>query len=207
MKIKAFVASVAAAFVVAGASTIQAATVTAGPGGFNDGWATEITFDDAALRGVTNDRDNPLNALGPADTNFFEIGFGSTVDLTFGTSFANETTVFEVTFNSVLAFPEEVELYVGQNNIFTYVTNVSNAGAQNSDGGASVLLPLGQEFDTIRLVDVSPLSSTSESVNGVPVGGFDINAVRVTPVPLPAAGFLLLAALGGLFAARRRQTV
>lgn len=36
------------------------------------------------------------------------------------------------------------------------------------------------------------------------IGGF-IDAVRVDPVPLPAAGFLLIGALGGLAAMRRRK--
>ncbi len=199
-----FSAMILGAAMVIGLSTAsQGATV--GPGGFDNGWATEITYDPNALRGVTNDRDNPLNALGEADSKFFEIGFGSTIDLTFGKNFASKSTVFEVTFNSVLAFPEEVELWVGKNNVFSYVANVSNLGAQNSDGGATVVLPVGQDFDTVRLIDVSPLTSTAETINGVPVGGFDVNAVRVAPVPLPAAGLLLLAGMGGLALVGRRK--
>ncbi len=72
----------------------SALIVTAGPGGFDNGFATSITFDDAAARGTNNDRDNPLTALGSPNGNFFEIGFGSTIDLTFGSLFDTSISVF-----------------------------------------------------------------------------------------------------------------
>jgi len=187
----------------------QAAVTTVGPGGVDDGWATTITYEDdnaIARRGVTNGRDNPLNALGgPADGNFFEIGFGSTVDLTFGRDFRSDVTVFEITFGDPTAFPESVDVYAiagaGPAEMVGSITNVAaSGGAMLSLAGLSMEL-----YDTIRLVDTSPLTSSFESDALGPLGGFDIDSVRVNIVPLPAGGLLLLTALGAFGVARSRK--
>lgn len=66
-------------------------------------------------------------------------------------------------------------------------------------------------FDLPDIVS-SSLTITAEdgdfSFFGIPAGrdDFTIASVTVAPVPLPAAGFMLLAGLGGLYAMRRRQT-
>lgn len=187
----------------------HAATVTAGPGGFNDGWATTITYESDnsfARRGTANDRDNALNALGPTDGDFFELGFRGTADFTFGKKFKTSAQIFEVTFGSASSFPEAVDVYVGDGGLFQFVARISNVAAQ---GGAVVSLAglVGSTFDTLRLSDASPLSSTAQSDQFGTLGGFDIDAVRVAPVPLPAAGVMLLTALGGMaFLRRRRKT-
>lgn len=54
------------------------------------------------------------------------------------------------------------------------------------------------EFDAVRIADLTPIE-----VGGV--GGFDADSVRVSPIPLPAGGVLLLSALGGLAVARRKR--
>jgi len=186
----------------------QAATVTVGPGGFDAGYATSITYeyDNAvARRGTANTRDNALNALGAADGDFFEIGFGSTIDLTFGTTFDTSVSIFEITFGSAARFPESVELLVGSGGSFTSVGSVSNVAAA---GGVTVALGSGV-FDTVRLIDTSPLSSSAQSDALGRLGGFDVDSVRVTPsvVPVPAALPLLAMGIGGLgLMARRRKS-
>ena len=168
----------------------SAATVAAGPGGLNDGWATAITYDDAAARGTSNDRANPLNALGATDGKFFEIGRLSSIDLTFGSLFAGTAAVVEVTFGNRAGFVEFAEIFVGRDGVFTKVADISNAMQ-------TTVVSLGTgTFDTLRIVDATPGSGT---------GGFDIDSVRVSPVPVPAAGFLLLGGLAGLVALRRRS--
>ena len=67
-----------------------------------------------------------------------------------------------------------------------YQGSVPNLNAQ---GGASLAL-LDGPWRYLRLVDTSPNVSGRD--------GFDIDAVSVTPVPLPAAIWMLLAAVGGL---------
>ena len=76
MLIPTFGLTIKAAAVAVALSSVaaSAATVTAGPGGFNDGYATSITYDDAAPRGTGNDRADPTNALGSTVGDFFEIG-------------------------------------------------------------------------------------------------------------------------------------
>lgn len=185
----------------------SAATVTAGPGGFNDGWATTITYEDdnsVARRGTSHDRDNPLNALGANDNKFFELGFGSSADFTFGTLFDTTATVFEITFGNVGSYFEKVGVYVGKAGAFQMAGTLTNLQAQ-AGGSVSLAAVSGGPFDTIRLVDMTPFSATATN----PRGGFDVDAVRVTPsaVPLPAAGMMLLTAMaGGVVAARRRKT-
>lgn len=193
------------ALALAGAA--HAATVTVGSGGFNDGWATTITYEDdnsVARRGTSNDRDNALNALGPNDGNFFELGFRGSADFTFGKKFKASAQIFEVTFGSASSFPEAVDVYVGDGGLFQFVARISNVAAQ---GGGIVPLTglIGSTFDTLRLVDASPLSSSAQSDQLGRLGGFDIDAIRVAPVPLPAAGAMLIAAIGGLAFLRRRR--
>lgn len=187
-----------------------AAVVTAGPGGFDDGYATTITYEDddaIAKRGTSFQRNDPLNALGAPDGNnpgnsalnggFFEIGLGSSVDLTFGTLFSTSTTLFEITFGNASNFPEAVQLAVGLGGSFIDVGGpISNAAAA---GGVVVGIGSGT-FDTVRLTDLTITSAA--------VGGFDIDSVRVSPiaaVPLPAGGLLLLTGLAGVAAFKRKK--
>lgn len=178
----------------------NAITVEAGPGGFDNGFATKIFYDDAADRGSANNRDNPLNALGANDGSFFEIGFGSSVDFTFGTFFDTQSTIFEVTFGNPAGFPEAAIISVGQGGLFQFVAVLLNSAAQS--GAIIPLGGLGGPFDTIRITDAS------NPINGALTGGFDIDAVRVSAVPLPAALPLMgagFAALGFMAWRRKRK--
>ncbi len=185
----------------------QAAIMTVGLGGFDDGWATTITYevDNAvARRGTANDRDNPLNALGSSDGSFFELGFGSSADFTFGTRFDTSVSVFEVTFGTVSNWPESLQVFAGDGGTFQLVGVLTNSAAQG--GGALSLAGLGT-FDTIRLIDTSPLSSSGQSDSSGALGGFDVDAVRISPVPLPAAAWLFGSALIGFVTIARRKRV
>jgi hypothetical protein len=191
----------------------SAATVTVGPGGFDDGWATAVTYENdnsVARRGVNHGRDDATNALGMTAPGggFFEIGFGSTADFTFGTSFTGPVTIAEISFGDPAGYPETVEVFVGSgvgaSFVGTSVGTFTNAQAQ---AGVTVDLSIAGvgPFETLRMLDTSPLTSFNESDANGPLGGFDLDAVRVAPaVPLPASGVLLAGALAGAAALRRK---
>lgn len=185
-----------AALVAGGAS---AATQEFGSNNFDDGWASFIRYDDAANRGTANDRDNPANALGSNTSDFFEIGFGSYVDLKFGSVFTSPGTLIEVTNGTVSNWPESVDIYVGNDGdagSFFMVGSLDNTAAQNPGGEFTFA---GGPFDTVRLVDTSTFPTSGS-------GGWDIAAVRVSAVPVPAALPLLVAGIGAFgFIARRKR--
>lgn len=192
--------AVAGALALITAASAGAATLT---------YATTID----AQRGVvdpardTAARANVNNALGAPDDLFYTMGFGGTAVLGFGETFYQDATVWEVTFQPGLSgdHDEAVEVYVGSSYVdgsfdissFTFVGTISNKLAQLGQ----TLSFSGGPFSYLALVDVTqslfPASSSFD--------GFDLNAVGVSPVPLPAGGLLLLAAIGGLAAARRRK--
>jgi len=179
---------------------------------------------DATLQTNTASRNDAGNALGAPDQvgnqgkGFFSLGLGQAAVFGFGTSFGTTATAFEVTFNCSLqsigtcSFAEKADVYAfngsytpfngafGVANLtslgFTKVGSVLN-GAGSTDAGASI--SIGGPFTYLALVDTSPGGSGRD--------GWDIDAVSVAAVPLPAAGLLLLGALGGLAVWRRRKTV
>ncbi|MCQ0969952.1 VPLPA-CTERM sorting domain-containing protein [Paracoccus sp. TK19116] len=189
-----------AALVTAGAAS--AATVTVGPGGFNDGYATAVTYNNdagAAQRGTADGRSNGLNALGANDGKFFEIGYNDEVVFTFGTSFVSPGATTEVTFNNRPSYVEQALVYVGMlGNPASWVL-VNEAPISNANA-TSTFTFAGGPFDALKFVHTGPNT-------GGKTGGFDIDSVRVTPapVPLPAAGIMLVGALGGLSFLRRKQ--
>ena len=189
----------AAALVAAGAAS--AATVTVGAGGVNDGYATAVTYNDdnaAAKRGTDNDRANALNALGAGDGKFFEIGLIGDVIFTFGGLIASPGSVIEVTNGNRANYLEEAMIYVGMIGNPSSWMSVSPAKIDNQSATTAFTFA-GGPFDAVKFVHTGAAQGST--------GGFDIDSVRVSlaPVPLPAAGMLLLGALGGLSFMRRKQ--
>jgi len=190
--------SIAAATLAMVPFSANAMATLGDPTVFDNGYATTITYDDDISRNTANNRHIATNALGAADNGFFEIGRNSYVDLTFGTLFDTSVTVFEITFGNVAGYLETADIFVGLGDTFWLIDSITNLDAQ---GGATVgidtsLIPDGvTAFDTVRVQDTSTQG-----------GGFDIDAVRVTPVPLPAGLPLLGAGIValGVFGRRKR---
>jgi hypothetical protein len=147
-----------------------------------------------------NDRQNTDNALGAPDGSFYSLGFGG--DLTVG--FAKDlfegikkVVTFEITFGSVPAANhfEAVDVYSVLGDVTTLlgrITNESGGGSVTSAGA----------FQYIKLVD-----ATRDQYPGGTrsYDGFDVDSVSIAPVPLPAAGGMLLLGVAGMAALRRRN--
>jgi hypothetical protein len=74
---------------------------------------------------------------------------------------------------------------------------LTNAGPNTLSLAVNLGLNPNAVYNRLRLVDNSPVVAGRD--------GWDIDAISVAAVPLPAAGLLLLAGLGGLAAFRRRS--
>lgn len=156
-------------------------------------------------RGTLNDRDNLANALGATDGKFFELGYDAIVDFYFGQSFIGAGRVVEITNGSRDSWLEGVIVQVGMtvNGIFTLGTTASPNPLLNTANGAFTFA--GGPFNTVRLTDITQDLPATAGNRG-PTGGFDVDSISVAAVPIPAAGLLLIGALGGLVALRRRKT-
>lgn len=146
---------------------------------------------------AANDRGNVGNAVDADDSTFYSLGFGGDITLGFPIALLagpQTLSVFEVTFNRGAGGGEAAEVYGILGGIETLLGTITNLAGENS-----VLAP--GAFEYIRLVDVTlDLFPATTSYDG-----FDLGAIRISAVPLPAAGALLLAGLGGLAAMRRRK--
>ncbi len=158
-------------------------------------------------RGTSNDRDNINNAFGAGDGSFFELGFDAVVDFQFGTptgqSFFGPGSVIEVTFGNADNFLEAVQIEVGiKGDESSFITADPNPFVNNSGSNSFTFSGI---FDTVRLTDLTAILFPDSNSTNSSTGGFDVDAIGVSPVPVPAAGLLLIGSLGGLAALRRRR--
>lgn len=147
---------------------------------------------------ASDDRLNSDNALGETDGAFYALGLGGSMIVGFAKSLfpAGTVSTFEITFNRLIGHDEAVQILTldADQNVVEDLGNVDNIV-----GGGSKWASL--PFTYIKLVDVTKaVFPTSSSFDG-----FDVDSVSVAPVPLPAAGAMLLAGLGGFAALRRRK--
>lgn len=76
----------------------------------------------------------------------------------------------------------------GDHDFWFHITDIPNADAQ----GGGAMFSVNQAFRFLALVDTSTKQQD----------GFDVDYIAVNPVPLPAAAWFLLTAIGGLFGGR-----
>ncbi len=148
----------------------------------------------------TIQRHQAKNALNAPDGKFVSLGYGGELTLGFGVSgIVKEVKTWEVTYSA--GDPdnyhlEAVDVYAVLSGVATKIGRILTQGGSGSVTGAFA-------FDSIKLVDAT---FDQYGTNTSSFDGFDVDAVSVAAVPLPAAGVLLLAGLGGLAAVRRRKT-
>lgn len=157
----------------------------------------------SAAQCASNDRMNVNNAVDGSLDSFYSLGLGGEIVLGFSklvTAASNTITAFEVTFQPKGDHFEAADIYTILNGEQKFAGTVTNAGGIGNVNASSVTA--NWTFDSIRLVDVTrrEFGETSSSFDG-----FDIAKVSVAAVPLPAAGLMLMAGLGGLAALRRRK--
>lgn len=171
-------------------------------------YASDAEIIEDGPRGETNDRDNIENAYGAPDGDFFELGYGATVDFYFDSDFTGPSgSVVEITNGNADNWLEGVIVQVGNtvDDVFTSLATVTPDVLLNTGDGTFTFS--GGPFNTIRLIDVT---CDEDLVPGgkcdTATGGFDVDSIGVMAVvPLPAAGLMLLTAIGGIAALRRRK--
>jgi hypothetical protein len=172
-----------AAVLTAGAATANASVIYA------NAVDSYVQGGNTVAGGIAPSRSNPANALGAPDGKFVALGLGGELIVSFAQPFKSPGALWEVTFGNRNNHLEIVDVFVGLNNIFTFVGSVTNAVGMNGFSFAGY-------FNQIKLVDTSPMDDNRD--------GFDVDAISVVPVPVPAAGLLLLSAIGAVSLLRRR---
>lgn len=156
----------------------------------------------STVRACTDDdRQNSANAVDGDSSTFYSLGLGGSLLVSFsqivGDIMPGAISVFEVTFNRMVGHDEAADVFAvdgdGNESLLGRITNAV--------GGNSVVANM--PFRQLRLVDVTK----SEFPNTTSFDGYDVAQISVAPVPLPAAGLMLLGGLGGLAALRRRKKV
>ena len=131
------------------------------------------------------------NALGSEDEAFYSLGLGGEITLGFGQTFSGSHTItaYEVDYDVNPNYGESIDVFALIGGTATFVGSLVNFEAQTGAG-----LTYTGTFDSLRFVDTTSTVFT----NSPSFDGFDLDAVGVSAVPVPAAGILLLGGLAGV---------
>ncbi|QJB56934.1 hypothetical protein [Pseudodesulfovibrio sp. zrk46] len=157
---------------------------------------------------ATSSRANIENALGsfsdaaynPAysDIDFLSLGLGGKAIFSFGdSSFTGKVSIYETTWGRPNNYDEYAAVYVSTDKVnwdpipeVLFNQDIDEAGALT--------------FDVKGVFKYLMVEDITVSQGGVAGDGFDINAVSVSPTPIPGAALLLGSGLIGLVGIRRR---
>ncbi len=167
-----------------------------------------ISFSDNALALVDSDAGgtgNFGNEPSPDTVLFFLTGAAATLNYS-----AGFTTGFSF-FYSAINNSGSISVYDGLNatgNILaTLFLPVTPQGSGDPTGVFNVFVPIGVTFDGIaRSIDFGG-TENQIAFDNVTFGSATPGTGGPSPIPLPAAGWMLIAGIGGLAAMRRRKTV
>lgn len=149
---------------------------------------------------VSPERSSASNALGAKDGKFYSLGLGGSIVLGFDQLVSGLGYITEVTFNTT-NYLEYAKISTSLDGI-NWSTEVQafNAEAQN-----------GQPIDTgntpFKFVKITDVSPKEKGRDGFDLESIGFEAHAPAPVPLPAAGLLLLGGLAGMggLALRRKK--
>jgi hypothetical protein len=147
-----------------------------------------VSYDKGVFKKTLPGRDYPTAALGAEDGLFVSLGLGGSIVLAFSEPFRAIGKVFEVSLGNPRYQPESADIYVGNGTTWTLVASIKNYLATTFAAKGS--------YTQVKIVDTTTGGSSFD--------GWDLDAVSVSPVPVPAAGLLLGGALLGLGSLRRR---
>jgi len=192
--------------------------------------ALTLTVDDLGTAGVDSTTVGASSASATGTVGGFEVAIASGSITATADSYTLNTTSIQVSGTGTLqimaeqtgltGFPQPFLNLTGSGSVTDHGTTVTVEHMINLGGGyqtvGSVLSFLGGTPGPVNLSDI-----TQDTVAGAPAfdlktvitvttGSSDqtanVNATLVASVPVPAAGLLLLTALGGVAAARRRKS-
>ncbi|MEL7547707.1 MAG: VPLPA-CTERM sorting domain-containing protein [Pseudomonadota bacterium] len=152
-------------------------------------------------------------------TTIYSLGIGGELTASIAPEIIKRASVLELTFGNNASFPESMQIYLGTDStgtllgeIFNEASGISSTSANGAvisafantpiKGVTSFLIGLGTNVGSaLTFVDTT---ASNFAVSG-DKDGFDIAELSITPVPIPAAGFLFLSGLFGAGLWRRRK--
>lgn len=189
----------------ASAATITPVSVTADCAGGSTGLSGGSVTCGSAARSNLGSIEYSDDVAGlSGNGSFFSLGLNGTLVAKFDTAFTGTAMVVEVT--NVGSPQREAAEVFGSNDgmAFTslgFVTNQTAPGSMQNPGS----LTFAGSYSFLGFRDVSASFFGRPNNSG---DGYDIDSIavsQVAPVPLPAAGLLLLGGLAGLGALRKRR--
>lgn len=158
-------------------------------------------------KAISADRSNPLNALGAAQNNdtvnFFALGFGGSITISFGVDFTDRVWITETTYGNPSSHPEAAEIFVGVGSAWSSATYYSLGVMSNENDGAPISLTQANALSGVTSYRFLRIEDrTSPLVHASSADGFDLDGVAAVAVPGPATASLL--ALAVLARGRRR---
>lgn len=143
---------------------------------------------------VLPSRSNPASAFGAADGKFYSLGLGGSIVLGFSSYVGGKGTVTEITNLPRNSYIESAIFSVSlDGNSWTTLGEYSNKVTSLYSAGP---------FLYLKVEDTSPVVARRD--------GYDIDSIGfeqyVAPVPVPAAGLLLIGGLAGLGMMKRRKS-
>lgn len=138
------------------------------------------------------------------DNDFYSLGLGGALVIEFNPVYTGPTMVIEITNGRASSSHKEAVEILGSNDgsVFTSLGFATNqTGTNDGTRGTKSTVSFTGTYAFLGFRDVTQ----STFANSQSTDGFDIDAVSVAPVPLPASALLLLAGVGGLGALRARR--